>query len=111
MLARTGALSIAIVGLVSCSSLQDRIESALSPAERSTSAPAAAATDDPVFLKYQGLNEDELRYVEYKDDERMLRLKIEQLDCINRSRARYNVDPVKLHILASRVGWSPYHRR
>jgi uncharacterized protein YkwD len=55
-------------------------------------------TDD--YLKQ---NQIENRLNEYKDSPQMLKLKIEHLEVINKSRLKYNVQPVKLDILASRV--------
>lgn len=52
---------------------------------------------------YLKLNDAEKRLPEYKDDRKALELKLEQLAVINRSRKRFNVQPVKLDILASRV--------
>ncbi|HKK41028.1 MAG TPA: CAP domain-containing protein [Bacteroidales bacterium] len=48
-------------------------------------------------------NESELRLAGYKDDENALRLKLAQLEVINRSRRKHNASPLKLDILASRV--------
>lgn len=48
-------------------------------------------------------NDSELRLIEYKDDNEALKLKLLQLDVINKSRKKYKVPPVKLDILASRV--------
>jgi uncharacterized protein YkwD len=53
-----------------------------------------------VYLKQ---NEEEKRLREFKDSDEALRLKIAQLDIINKSRKRNNAQPVKLDILASRV--------
>lgn len=52
---------------------------------------------------YQKLNESETRLAQYKDDDRMLRLKLAQLEVINQSRKKYRAQTVKLDILASRV--------
>jgi uncharacterized protein YkwD len=52
---------------------------------------------------YTSMNEKEKRLNEYKDDEEALKLKVAQLEIINRSRKRFNAPPVKLDILASRV--------
>jgi hypothetical protein len=52
---------------------------------------------------YTKLNETERRLIEYKDDDEALKLKVVQLDIINKSRKRNNASPVKLDILASRV--------
>ena len=56
-----------------------------------------------MFEEYKILNNQETRYLEYKDTEEMLAVKLAQLLYINRSRELYNVQPVKLDILASRV--------
>jgi len=55
------------------------------------------------FKNYLKLNESESRLTEFKDDEEALKLKLIQLDIINKSRKRSNAQPVKLDILASRV--------
>jgi uncharacterized protein YkwD len=52
---------------------------------------------------YIKLNDTELRLPEYRDDEESLKLKLAQLEIINKSRKRYNAGPVKLDILASRI--------
>ena len=52
---------------------------------------------------YKKQNEKEMRLIEYKDSEDALKLKIYQLDNINKSRKKNNAPPVKLDILASRV--------
>ena len=52
---------------------------------------------------YLILNDNEERLKDYKDDEVALRLKLEQLETINKSRKKYGATPVKLDILASRV--------
>jgi hypothetical protein len=56
--------------------------------------------DFEIYLK---LNAGEQRLKEFKDDNESLKLKLIQLENINRSRKRYNAAPVKLDILASRV--------
>ena len=48
-------------------------------------------------------NENETRLTEYKDSEKDLLLKINQLNVINKSRKKYKAAPLKLDILASRV--------
>jgi uncharacterized protein YkwD len=53
--------------------------------------------------KYKKLNESELRLSEFKDNDEALKLKLDQLELINKSRKRNNASPVKLDILASRV--------
>lgn len=55
------------------------------------------------FEEYKRLNESESRLMRYKDSDDVLRMKIEQLSYINKSRKQYKVKPVKLDILASRV--------
>lgn len=57
--------------------------------------------NDPEY--YHKLNESEKRLEEFKDDEEALKLKLDQLTIINRSRKKFNTGPVKLDILASRV--------
>jgi hypothetical protein len=52
---------------------------------------------------YLKLNESERRLVDFKDDEKALKLKLVQLDVINKSRNKFRAGPVKLDILASRV--------
>jgi len=53
--------------------------------------------------EYRALNAAETRYAEYKDDDRLLAVKLYQLAYINKSREKHGVPPVKLDILASRV--------
>lgn len=53
--------------------------------------------------KYKKLNDNESRLIDFKDDDEALKLKIDQLDLINKSRKKNNAPPVKLDILASRV--------
>jgi uncharacterized protein YkwD len=48
-------------------------------------------------------NESEKRLPEFKDNEKALKLKLEQLNVINKSRNKFRASPVKLDILASRV--------
>jgi uncharacterized protein YkwD len=48
-------------------------------------------------------NDSELRLIEYKDNNQSLKLKLLQLNVINKSRKKYKVPSVKLDILASRV--------
>jgi hypothetical protein len=55
------------------------------------------------FEYYRKLNESEKRLIEFKDKDEALKLKIDQLDVINKSRRKNNASPVKLDILASRV--------
>jgi len=52
---------------------------------------------------YIRLNEKESRLIEFKDDEESLKLKLKQLEIINKSRMKYKAGEVKLDILASRV--------
>jgi uncharacterized protein YkwD len=52
---------------------------------------------------YQKLNENEKKLIEFKDNDESLKLKIAQLDIINKSRRKNNASPVRLDILASRV--------
>lgn len=52
---------------------------------------------------YLKQNDSELRLSEFKDSPEALKLKLLQLEIINKSRKKYNADPVKLDILASRV--------
>jgi uncharacterized protein YkwD len=52
---------------------------------------------------YKKLNDSELRLKEFKDNDEDLKLKLEQLEIINKSRKKNNASPVKLDILASRV--------
>ena len=64
-----------------------------------------SATDNPqdetgMYLKQ---NDAEVRLMEYKDTPEALKLKLVQLEIINKSRSKYNAEPVKLDILASRV--------
>jgi uncharacterized protein YkwD len=60
-------------------------------------------SDKDTFETYQKLNEKELRLTEFKDNNEVLRIKVDQLDLINKSRKKNNSLPVKLDILASRV--------
>jgi uncharacterized protein YkwD len=55
------------------------------------------------FENYRKLNESEQRLSEFKDNDEALKLKIDQLDIINKSRRKSNASPVRLDILASRV--------
>ena len=57
----------------------------------------------PDFDKYKELNDKETRLAEFKDNNETLRMKLLQLDVINKSRKRNRVSPVRLDILASRV--------
>jgi hypothetical protein len=52
---------------------------------------------------YQRLNEAEKRLIEFKDDDEALKLKLAQLEIINKSRKKFNAPALKLDILASRV--------
>src|SRR5664279_4065874 len=63
-------------------------------------------TDDSVKDEleiYKKLNDSELRLIEFKDNDEALKLKLDQLELINKSRKKSNASPVKLDILASRV--------
>lgn len=57
----------------------------------------------PDFEKYKELNDKETKLAEFKDNNETLRMKLLQIDVINKSRKRYRASPVKLDILASRV--------
>jgi hypothetical protein len=59
--------------------------------------------EENVFDVYVKLNNSEERLPEFKDTDEALRLKLMQLDLINKSRKRYNAGELKLDILASRV--------
>lgn len=59
------------------------------------------ATDD--FGYYKEINDRELRLVEFKDNDEALRIKLIQLDIINKSRKKFKAGSVRLDILASRV--------
>lgn len=52
---------------------------------------------------YQKQNEEEKRLKDFKDDDEALKLKLAQLEIINKSRKKNNAAPVRLDILASRV--------
>jgi len=52
---------------------------------------------------YQKLNDSETRLLNYKDNKEALKLKVTQLEIINKSRLMFNAEPVKMDILASRV--------
>jgi uncharacterized protein YkwD len=52
---------------------------------------------------YLYLNGKEQRLIEYKDDDAALKLKLTQLEVINKSRKKFRAQEVKLDILASRV--------
>lgn len=66
--------------------------------------PINASGQTPAFEHYQQLNNAETRLTEFKDSDDMLRVKLQQLERINKSRKKYRVPPVELDILASRVG-------
>jgi uncharacterized protein YkwD len=53
--------------------------------------------------EYRKLNDSEQRLIEYRDNDEALRLKVLQLEIINKSRKQNNAPQVKLDILASRV--------
>jgi len=62
-----------------------------------------SSSGDPSLADYLRMNDEEQRLGDYKDSEQMLRLKLDQLAYINRSRRRHGAPPVELDILASRV--------
>lgn len=64
---------------------------------------AAEDSTQDELEKYLKQNDNETRLIEFKDSPDALKLKLIQLDIINKSRKKYNADPVKLDILASRV--------
>jgi uncharacterized protein YkwD len=66
---------------------------------------SALAEDNALkrFESYKKLNNSEVRLLEYKDDDATLKIKLDQLDVINKSRREFNLQEVKLDILASRV--------
>ncbi|MCU0461695.1 MAG: CAP domain-containing protein [Bacteroidales bacterium] len=55
------------------------------------------------FDYYKRLNDSETRLQQFRDDDEALRLKLIQLDIINKSRKKHKAKPVELDILASRV--------
>jgi uncharacterized protein YkwD len=55
------------------------------------------------FEYYRQINEKEPRLAEFRDNDEALKIKLIQLDIINRSRKKFRAAPVKLDILASRV--------
>jgi hypothetical protein len=61
------------------------------------------STTSDELNNYMKLNNREVRLMEFKDNDEMLRIKLKQLEIINKSRKKYRVSPVKLDILASRV--------
>ena len=66
--------------------------------------PQGAGISFPLdFENYKELNDKETRLAEFKDSDEALRLKLGQLDIINKSRKKFRAGPVKLDILASRV--------
>jgi uncharacterized protein YkwD len=72
----------------------------ISPFLLAQNKPASERSD---FEYYKNLNRDETRLVEYKDNDEVLRLKLAQLDIINKSRKKFRATPLMLDILASRV--------
>jgi uncharacterized protein YkwD len=52
---------------------------------------------------YKDLNNNELRLMEFKDNDETLKLKLNQLAVINKNRKKYKAAPVGLDIFASRV--------
>jgi uncharacterized protein YkwD len=65
--------------------------------------PKSSSLENDNFENYRKQNESELRLIEFKDNDNALRLKLIQLDVINKSRKKFNAGEVKLDILASRV--------
>lgn len=67
--------------------------------------PIASKTDDHTddLTYYLKVNESETRLSEFRDDSTALRIKLDQLEIINKSRKRYGAKPVKLDIMASRL--------
>jgi hypothetical protein len=63
----------------------------------------AAAYDEAYFKKLLTQNNELKTLEEYKDSERMIRLKLRQVDNINGYRRQYGVPEVKLDLLSSRV--------
>ena len=59
--------------------------------------------DKSILEYYKDLNNNEIRYLEYKDNDEALLAKIVMLEYINNNRIKYNVKNLKLDILASRV--------
>jgi hypothetical protein len=55
------------------------------------------------FKYYKNLNENDQRLSEFKDNDDALKIKLIQLEVINKSRKKFKAEPVKLDILASRV--------
>jgi uncharacterized protein YkwD len=55
------------------------------------------------FEGYRKQNESETRLAGYKDNDEALRIKVDQLELINKSRKKFKAGEVKLDILASRV--------
>lgn len=53
--------------------------------------------------EYVRLNKEEKRLLEYKDSREMLIMKLKQVEHINKSRRKHNVQEVKLDIFASRI--------
>ncbi len=58
---------------------------------------------DSVVALYQKLNNAEQRLIDFKDSDKDLKLKLEQLQIINESRVKHQSGEVKLDILASRM--------
>jgi uncharacterized protein YkwD len=58
--------------------------------------------DDPDIYLRSRMKEN-IGFIEFKDNDENLNLKIAQLAIINKSRKKNNAEPVKLDILASRV--------
>ncbi|MBS1638193.1 MAG: hypothetical protein JST26_19930 [Bacteroidetes bacterium] len=62
-----------------------------------------AQVADTTFDRYKKLNDAETRLEDYKDNDDALRLKLIQLQVINKSRKQHRAQAVQLDILASRV--------
>ena len=55
------------------------------------------------FDYYKALNDNETRLLQFRDDDEALRLKVNHLEIINKSRKKHKAASVELDILASRV--------
>ena len=80
----------------------DGAESVSTP-ERSETTPVSFQSIEEALDGYSILNDAETRYAEYKDSDDMLKVKLLQLEYINKSRTAFGAPPVALDILASRV--------
>jgi len=58
---------------------------------------------DSLFAGIQSINDTFSVLQEFKDSEEMIKLKLEQVDKINKERKKHKASPVQLDILASRV--------